>query len=65
MVLKPNKKILKELKDFDEYINNNNKEIYDAMPINSRIIRTLRKTNYNFVVYEIMSHIKIIKKKLE
>ena len=58
MVLKPNKEHLEEIKRFDEELLKNNKQIYDASGIHSKVVRTLRKNHYNYVIYKILSILK-------
>lgn len=65
MILKPNRDNLEKIKKFDEYVLKNNEELFHAIEINSRIIRILRKSHYNYFVYKIMSYLKILKKQRE
>ena len=58
MVLKPNREHLEEIKRFDEELLKNNKQIYDASGIHSKVVRTLRKNHYNYVIYKILSILK-------
>ena len=61
MVLEQNKDNLEKIKKFDKYVLENNKELYDAMAVQSKIVKLLRKTNYNYFVYKTLSKMKISK----
>ena len=61
MLLKPNKEVLIQIKEFDNYIYQTNIKIYEEMCRKSKIVRILHITGYNYVLYKIMSSIKITK----
>ena len=63
LILDPNRENLNQLKEYDNYVLNENKQIYDEMAIQSKIVKILRKTNYNYFIYKQMSKAK--KKKIE
>ena len=63
IVLLPSKENLNKIKEFDNYVLNYNKKIYDAMYEQSKIVKLLRITKYNFIIYKIISKIK--SKKME
>ncbi len=63
LILDPSKENLKILKEYDNYILKENKHIYDEMEKQSKIVKILRKTNYNYFIYKHMSKAK--KKKIE
>lgn len=58
MVLDPTKENLNQIKEFEKYVLEKNSFIYEKMAIQSRIIKILRKTNYNYVLYVIISKMK-------
>ena len=55
MVLKAESKKLKEIKEFENYVLIKNKDLYCKIAVQSKIIKLLRKTNYNKFVYKILS----------
>ena len=65
LVLDKNKENLEKIKDFENFVLNNNKKFYDAVEEHSKIVRILRKTNYNYIVYKILAKIKTEKMKRE
>lgn len=58
MVLEVDKQNLEKIKDFDRYVLENNKLIYDKMENKSKIVKILRETDYNFIFYMIMAKLK-------
>lgn len=58
MVLDNTKNNLEEIKKFEKYILENSKEIYNRIEEKSKIIKILRKTNYNYILYSIMTKLK-------
>lgn len=58
MVLDSTKENLNQIKEFEKYVLEKNSFIYEKMAIQSRIIKILRKTNYNYVLYVIISKMK-------
>lgn len=65
MVLESNKEVLNKIKEFDVFVENTCKDIYDAMLQHSQVIKLLRKTNYNYIVYKILSNVQIKRKQKE
>ena len=61
LILKPSKENLKQLKDFDDYVKEENGALYEKMAEQSSVVRILRKTKYNFIVYAVLSKLKKIK----
>ena len=55
MVLKPNKENLKYIIEFEKYIFSKNKILYKDVEKHSKIVKILRKTRYNYIVYKILS----------
>ena len=55
MVLKPNKENLKYIIEFEKYIFSKNKILYKDVAKHSKIVKILRKTRYNYIVYKILS----------
>ena len=46
ILLKCNKENLQKIKDFEQYIYDNNKEIYYKIEKTSKLVKLLRKSNY-------------------
>ena len=65
MVLESSKEVLKKIKEFDALTEKSCKDIYDAMLQHSQVIKLLRKTKYNYIVYKILSRIQIKRKQRE
>ena len=65
MVLESNKEVLNMIKEFDAFVEKTCKDIYDAMLQHSQVIKLLRKTNYNYIVYKMLSNIQIKRKQKE
>lgn len=63
IILESNKENLKQIIEFEKYILDKNKTVYDKMEEQSKIVKILRKTNYNYVIYKILSKLKIRKMK--
>ena len=58
VILDPCKKNLNILKEFDNYILKENKQIYQEMYNQSKIVKIIRSTKYNYLVYKVLSKIK-------
>lgn len=58
MVLETDKQNLKQIKEFKDYVLQNNKDIYNELSSKSKIVKILGKTNYNYIVYVIISKLK-------
>lgn len=58
MVLDTTKENLQQVKDFEKYVLRMNKTIYEKMAIQSKIIKILRKSNYNYILYVIVAKMK-------
>lgn len=58
IILDANKENLKQIIEFEKYILDENKMIYDEMEKQSNIVKILRKTNYNYTIYKILSKLK-------
>ena len=65
IILKPDKNNLRMIKEFEDYILKNNEQIYNSVKELSKIVRTLRRTKYNYIIYKLISFLKILKKYLE
>ena len=65
MVLKLNRENLEKIKQYEKYVLDNNNELYEAVGTHSKLVRILRKTNYNYLIYKIISFLKTQKIKME
>lgn len=63
IILEADKENLKQIIDFEKYILGKNKVIYDRIEEQSKIVKILRKTNYNYAIYKVVSKLK--RKKIE
>ena len=63
IILPPSKENLKKIKLFEEYIYENNIQAYNEMHRLSRIAKILKKTNYNYLLYKLISLYKVKKMK--
>lgn len=61
MLLDGSRQHLDEIKRFENYIYQTNKEIYYMMNEKSKTVKLLRKTNYNYLIYCIIGKLKKIK----
>lgn len=64
IILIPDKKQgIKKYKEFDNYIYNNNRELYKNMENHGKIVKLMRLSKYNYMIYCIISKLKLNKMK--
>lgn len=63
IILHSSRNNLDKIKEFEQYVYDINKEAHEAMLQISKIAQILKKLNYNFLIYKIISYIKIRKVK--
>lgn len=64
IILTPNKKHgIKKYKEFDHYIFNKNRELYKNMEKHGKIVKLMRLSKYNYIIYCIISKLKLNKMK--
>ena len=58
LILNTRKENLYQIKEFDNYVKNENYLIYKKMSEQSKIVKILRNSNFNYIVYFVMSKLK-------
>ena len=61
IVLEPSKENLKDILAFEKYIFSKNEILYNDIAKQSKIVKILRTTKYNYIVYKILSRYRINK----
>ena len=58
MLLEQSKEVLNRIIDFDNFVKEENQEVYNAIAEHGKVVKLLRKSNYKYSVYKVLSKIK-------